>query len=287
MADGFVLVDKETGFTSRQVGSKIAHIFNEKTFGHIGTLDPMASGLIVIALGNATKMIPFIEGKCEIKEYLFSIKWGIRTDTDDITGSVAEEGGRIPENDEIAGILTSFIGKYDQIPPVFSAKKVSGVPAYKLARKGIDVKLTPKQIEIYSLEFIDENIIKMQCSVGTYVRSVVRDIATKLGTVATCSMIRRTKTNGFDIKNAVRLDFLENLSNNNGAFADFLFAPDFGLDDIPVTKLEIKNAKLFSNGGFIPMIGNGLVRVYSDDLFIGMGEISDGVLKPKRIIKCR
>jgi tRNA pseudouridine55 synthase len=287
MANGFVLVDKETGLTSRQVGSRVARIFNEKTFGHIGTLDPMASGLLVIALGEATKMIPFIEDKHEIKEYLFSIKWGIKTDTDDITGNIVEEGGPIPENDKITGILSSFVGKYEQMPPAFSAKKVSGVPAYKLARKGIDVKLSPKQIEIYSIEMDDDNTFKMKCSVGTYVRSVVRDIATKLGTIATCSMIRRTQTNGFDIKNAVRLDFLENLSNNHGAFSDYLNAPDFGLDDIPVTKLEIKNATLFSNGGFIPMNGDGLVRVYSNDLFVGIGEISDGVLKPKRIIKCR
>ena len=191
------------------------------------------------------------------------------------------------------------------MPPAFSAKKIGGVPAYKLARAGQDVELRPKRVKIYELEILTTTpalrvktlratpspakgitYMRVRCSPGTYVRSIVRDIASALSTIATCSMIRRTKTNGFDIKDAVKLDFLENMYNNGGATKDWLLPLDLGLDDIPVAGLEMKDAELFANGGFVSKQNHdGLVRVYSEDRFIGIGITENGVLKPKRIIK--
>ena len=266
----------------------------------------MASGLILIALGEATKMIPFLELKNEItKEYLFSIKWGIKTDTDDITGKIIEEGGIAPKNSEITAVLQNFPKEYDQTPPIFSAKKIGGVPAYALARKGSEVILTPKKVRIYELkkcrpqdthypaaarhpkDFAQypNTVFSVICSKGTYVRSLVQDIAEKLGTIATCSMIRRIQTNGFHIKDAVKLDFLENLGNTAAVVSNYLKPLDFGLADIPVTKLETNDAALFSNGGFVQTQSlDGFIRVYSENRFIGIGMVEQGVLKPKRII---
>jgi tRNA pseudouridine55 synthase len=294
--DGFILLDKPIGITSRQAGWRAAKIFGQRVFGHIGTLDPMASGLLIVALGQATKMIPFFPDAP--KEYLFSVKWGVKTDTGDITGSVAEQGGRIPTMDEIRAVLPSLVGEYDQTPPAFSAKKIGGVPSYKLARQGRAVMPAPKKINVYELEIIESaghepadadgnpsQVFRVKCGAGTYVRALAGDIAEKLGTVAACSMIRRVKTNGLDIKDAAALDFLENLYNNGGAALDNLKPLDFGLDDIPVAKLETIDSILFSNGGFVPAQGAGIRRVYSEHGFVGIGTIERGLIKPKRLIR--
>ncbi|MDR1027071.1 MAG: tRNA pseudouridine(55) synthase TruB [Rickettsiales bacterium] len=310
--NGFVLLDKPTGMTSRQAGGRVARLFGQKKFGHIGTLDPMASGLLVIALGEATKMIPFLENREQgteniyYKEYLFSIRWGIRTDTGDITGRVLEEDNYELGimNYELEKIVSEFPKEYDQMPPVYSAKKVGGVAAYKLAREGREVALKAKRVKIYELKVVaptpaasppplpkgrgialwNNPLFLVRCSQGTYVRSLVQDIAERTGKIATCDMIRRTATNGFSVENAVPLEIVENMCNNSRA--DEIIHPlDFGLDDILVAKLETKDASAFSNGGFISFNGNGIRRVYSDDNFIGIGEIKDGVLKPKRVVK--
>ncbi|MDR2268760.1 MAG: tRNA pseudouridine(55) synthase TruB [Rickettsiales bacterium] len=302
MADGFILLDKPSGITSRQAGGQIAKMFGEKKFGHIGTLDPMASGLIVIALGEATKMIPFLEAqgaKCkeQSKEYLFSIKWGIRTDTGDITGNIADENGKSPPIDEIRKILPKLVGEYEQTPPAFSAKKLGGIPAYALARKGAPVKLKPVRILISELRIAnceseaDDAVYIVRCGAGTYVRSLIQDIVKLVNSekfFGTASMIRRTKTNGFSIENAAALDFFEKMFNNSNALRDFLKPLDFGLADIPVAKLESGDINLFSHGGVVSVQnGDGPVRVYSGEKFIGMGEVENKRLKPKRIIKCR
>jgi len=298
--DGFIFLDKPCGITSRQADWRVAKLFGQKKFGHIGTLDPMASGLLIVALGEATKMIPFLESskvsefQCS-KEYLFSITWGIQTDTDDITGKVIkEEREKRKEEFDIHKILAEFPREYDQMPPDFSAKKVAGIPAYKIARNGKKPVLLPKKVKIYELESAGQGEYRVRCSAGTYIRSLVRDIAAMAGTIATTSMIRRMRTNGVDIKNAVGLEFLENICNNGGAITDYLQPLDFGLDDIPAAKLETDDADLFRNGGFVRFAkcktqsANGeIARVYSNNEFIGIGEVENGVIKPKRILKCR
>lgn len=290
MADGFIILDKESGLFSRTAGGRIARMFGTKKFGHIGTLDPMASGVLPIAIGNATKMIPFIEDiNSNKKEYLFSCVFGFETDTLDITGHETARNNIVPTVEMVESVLPKLIGKIMQTPPLYSAVNIDGVRAYDAARRGQDIEIPARQIEIFELEFLggrnDSWHFRVVCSRGTYVRSIARDIAKMCDTIATVDMIRRTQTNGFTIKNAVKLDFLENLVNNDGDFKKYLEPIDSGLGDIPVVNLDGTAANFYKNGGFVATAGaSGLRRVYSDDVFIGIGMVADGVLRPKRTI---
>ena len=288
--NGWIILDKDVGMFSRTAGCRVARIFQNKKFGHIGTLDPMASGVLPIAIGDATKMIPFVqELNPNDKEYLFSVQFGFETDTLDITGHTIRSGERIPNESEIKKILPSFIGEQMQTPPMYSAVHVGGVRAYKMAHDGKSVKSPPRAVHIFELEYTgksgDSFGFRVVCSRGTYVRSIARDIAYKMGTVATVDMIRRTRSGAIEIKNAHTLDFLENLVNNSADIGKYLMPVDFGLGDIPVLNLGDKDSELYVHGGFIAVAhGDGLVRVYNGNKFIGVGMVSNGTLRPKRTI---
>ena len=290
MTDGFIILDKDSGLFSRTAGGRIARMFGIKKFGHIGTLDPMASGVLPIALGGATKMIPFIEAvNSNVKEYFFSCQFGFETDTLDITGHEIARDNIVPTTDMVLSVIPKMIGKIMQVPPIYSAVHVDGVRAYDAARRGRAVEIPPREIEIFELEFLgvrnESWHFRTRCSRGTYVRAIARDIAKMCGARATVDMIRRTQTNGFTIKNAVKLDFLENLVNNGGDFKKYLEPIDSGLGDIPVMNLDGTAANFYKNGGFVATGGaDGLRRVYSDDVFIGIGTVTDGKLRPKRTI---
>lgn len=288
--DGIIILDKENGVYSRTAGVRVAKIFGEKKFGHIGTLDPMASGVLPIAIGNATKMIPFIEEANENKkEYLFGLRFGIETDSLDITGKTIKTDDIIPDEINIKKACAEIKQTKEQIPPMFSAVHVNGKRAYELARGGADVELKARPIKIYKLVYGGksgtEYNFRVICSRGTYVRAIVRDIAKMCNTIATTTYIRRTLTNGFDIKNAVTLDFLENLVNNGGDIKQYLMSSDCALGDIPVINLNDKDTKFYKNGGFIKAdVNDGFVRVYNDKTFIGIGRVESKVLHPKRTI---
>ncbi len=287
---GWIILDKDSGLFSRTAGGRIARMLGTKKFGHIGTLDPMATGVLPIAIGDATKMIPFVEDMGNhTKEYLFSCVFGFETDTLDITGHEIARNDVVPNENEVRAVLPKFIGQIMQTPPMYSAVHVDGARAYDLARRGRAPDIPPRPVEIFALEFIGVNgtswHFRMRCSPGTYVRSVARDIAKSCGCLATVDMIRRTSTNGFDIKDAVKLDFLEKVFNNSGNLGENLKPTDFGLGDIPVLNLDDKDALFYKNGGFVQTgAGNGPVRVYAGDVFIGIGCVSDGILRPKRTI---
>ncbi|MCL1902109.1 MAG: tRNA pseudouridine(55) synthase TruB [Alphaproteobacteria bacterium] len=283
---GWIILDKPSGMSSRAAGGRIARMLGIKKFGHLGTLDPMASGVLPIAFFEATKMIPYLE-EAPQKEYEFSVQWGTCTDTDDITGRVLEQNDMAPTHAQIAAAIPKLIGEIDQVPPAYSAVHIDGVRAYKLAVAGKPVEIPPRRVRIYNLEYLGENNFKVQCGAGTYVRSLARDIgALAGGFLATCTAIRRTRTHDFYIKDAVSLDFLENLYNNAPqSVQDYLMPTDFGLDDILVAELNGYDAASFQNGGFIQSNGNGLRRVYNDSKLIGIGEIKDNLLRPLRIIK--
>lgn len=288
--DGWIILDKDSGVFSRTAGGRVARMFGNKKFGHIGTLDPMASGVLPIAIGNATKMIPFVEEtNPATKEYLFSMRFGFETDTLDITGTTVRDGGATPAESEIEKILPSFIGEQLQTPPIYSAVHVAGARAYELARNNKEVDIPPRKITIYELEYTGKNGdsfgFRVRCGRGTYVRAIARDIAYKLGTIATVDMIRRTNSGCFDIKNAQKLDFLENLVNNGGDIGKYLMPVDSGLGDIPVLNLGDKDTELYVHGGFINVArDDGYCRIYNGKTFIGVGVISDGILRPKRTI---
>ena len=289
--DGFIILNKDSGVFSRTAGWHVAKLFKTKKFGHIGTLDPMASGVLPIAVGNATKMIPFIEDlSSDKKEYLFGLKFGIDTDSLDITGKIIQTNNVIPDEKDIIATCEKIKETKEQIPPVFSAIHVDGKRAYELARSGVDIEMKPRPITIYELEYTgkscdDEYNFRVVCSRGTYVRSIVRDIAKTCDAIATTTYIHRTYTNGFDIKNAVKLDFLENMVNNGAHIEEYLMCPDCALGDIPVINLDDKDTLLYKNGGFIKTSKqDGLYRIYFDKTFVGIGQIHGGLLKPKRTI---
>lgn len=290
-ASGWIILDKDSGIFSRTAGGRIARMFGTKKFGHIGTLDPMASGVLPIALGDATKMIPFIEELpgADIKEYLFSVQFGFETDTLDITGTQTRRTDVIPTMDAVRDALAKLTGDIMQTPPMYSAVHVGGVRAYQMARRGDAVEMPPRQITVYALDFIGIDgtswQFRVRCSRGTYVRAIGRDIAALCGTVGTVDMIRRVATGGFDIKNTVKLDFLEKAVNNNADIGQYLMPTDYGLADIPVQNLTHDAATLYANGGFVTVdVANGQYRVYDGDKFVGIGVVTDGTLRPKRTI---
>ncbi len=288
--DGWIILDKASGVFSKSAAARVARIFGTKKNGHIGTLDPMATGVLPIAIGNATKMIPFIEEFCpRIKEYLFSLQFGFETDSLDITGNIIARNDIIPSEDVVKSVLPRFVGKIMQVPPAFSAVHINGRRAYELARTGRTPEIAPRPIEIYELEFLGLKEKSWQfrvvCAPGTYVRSLARDIARACGTIATVDMIRRTRTGCFDLENAVKLDFLENLVNNGDDVQRYLASVDSGLGGIPVLDLPDKVVGLYKNGGFVDWRGaDGTYRVYSGKEFVGIGVVSGDVLRPKRTI---
>lgn len=290
MISGWIILDKDSGLFSRTAGGRIARMLGVKKFGHIGTLDPMATGVLPIAIGDATKMIPFIEEQnSHIKEYLFSCRFGFETDTLDITGHEIARDDIVPSDEQILSCLVDLTGNIMQTPPAYSAVHVNGARAYDLARRGRAVEIPPRQITIYELEYLGFDgaswRFRTLCSTGTYVRSIARDIAKMCGCLATVDMIRRTKTNGFDIKDAVKLDFLEKVFNNSGNFGANLKSVDYGLGDIPVLVLDDKDADFYRNGGFVKTdVASRMYRIYTGDLFIGIGVVCDGMLRPKRTI---
>lgn len=194
--DGIIIINKPSGYTSHDIVSKIRKTLNIKKVGHTGTLDPLATGVLPILLGNGTKLSKYLIN--HDKEYITTIKFGVRTDTGDITGKIVEEK-EIPKYSEtkIKEVLKGFEGKQKQLPPMYSAIKVNGKKLYEYARSGQSIEIPPRDIEVYNIELLslkkDSIEIKIDCSKGTYIRSLCEDIAQKLGTVGTMSELKRIK----------------------------------------------------------------------------------------------
>ena len=209
MINGVFLIDKECQITSRKVDNLIGKKFSIKKVGHVGTLDPLATGLMLVAVNEGTKVIPFLEDSR--KEYIATFKFGLLTTTLDLEGEVVRD--ITPDfitRDMLEKVIRSFQGVVTQIPPLTSAIKVNGVPLYKYAHKNIDMDVPPREVEIFSLELIDYNFpefsIKTLVSSGTYIRTLGNDIATKLDTVATTTKLRRTRVGNFSINQAKTLE---------------------------------------------------------------------------------
>ncbi len=221
---GFLNVNKPSGMTSNFVVQKLKRKFKPSKIGHFGTLDPMASGVLPIAIGKATRLFDYSLNKK--KGYIATFDFGYLTDTLDITGSITNEGGKVPTREDIISILDSMVGRQDQIPPIYSAKNIDGRRAYDLAREGIEFELKPKEITVYKLELLEQVSdtkfkFNIECSSGTYIRAIGRDMASRLGTMATMSELIRTKAGDFDLSSAIDLDTL--LSADN--ILDYLISP--------------------------------------------------------------
>ena len=206
--NGILLIDKKQGVTSRDVVNEVAHFFNTKKVGHTGTLDPIATGVLVVCIGNCTKLVEILT--CDEKEYVATIKLGIKTDTGDITGNIVSKKDYSFTRTTLESVLKSFVGEITQIVPIYSAVKVNGKKLYQYARNNEEVELPKRKVLIKSIELIDfkddEITFKTSVSKGTYIRSLIEDICTKLNTVGTMRDLRRTRQGNYKIDDCFTID---------------------------------------------------------------------------------
>lgn len=280
--DGIIIINKQIGYTSRQVVSKVKKELNEKKVGHTGTLDPMATGVLPILLGKGTKLSKYLIE--HDKKYIATIFLGVKKDTGDQEGTTIEERV-VPDLDEsvVENALKSFLGNQKQIPPMYSAIKINGKKLYEYARQGIEVERKERDITIYEIKLLSflENEIKFEvsCSKGTYIRVLCEDIAEKLGTVGYMSSLQRTTVNDFKIEDSVELDEVkENVSK--------VISIEKYFENNLAIKLDEKKLELFLNGVKLSYnLDSGLYRVYDlKNNFIGVGVVEDNLLKRELVL---
>ena len=285
--DGFIILDKPEGMTSAQCVYKLRSILGTKRIGHCGTLDPLATGLLPICVGEATKFSNYATNQDKV--YEVSIKFGIETDTGDITGQIISEKDYLAENLDLQEHLTILEGVHYQTPPMFSAIKQNGNPLYYWARKGVYLYREPRRIEIMNIELIDsaENqaTIKVSCSKGTYIRALVEQLGRGLNSVATVASLRRLEVGHIKI-----LNNFSRLEEPKESLIDKILPCDALLKEIEKIELNSEDVKKVRNGLSIdynaPLKNKGLVRIYSKrNLFIGLGQVyKNNKIKPKRLL---
>ena len=290
--DGVVLLDKPVGMSSNAALQTVRRLFNAQKAGHTGTLDPLASGLLPLCFGEATKFSADLLDAP--KEYVADIRIGARTTTGDLEGEVVETGPSDFPVEKIEEVLESFKGEIEQVPPMYSALKKDGVALYQLARKGEIVERAPRKVVISRLELLKASSgsiqIRVECSKGTYIRVLAEDIGKALGSAAHLTALRRTKVGKETIENSVTLEDLQNADET--ALKRSLFPVDKLISTLPVIELEDFSLDRFSHGGAVKVQGStakGRVRVYgkfgSESRLMGCGRLSDdGVLTPERLV---
>ncbi len=279
---GFFNVDKPSGVTSGTVVNKCKWLTGTPC-GHMGTLDPLASGVLPIGIGNAARLFDYFLEK--EKEYIAKFTFGVASDTLDSTGALTY-GGSIPTAEEIARVLPEFFGDIMQIPPKYSAKNVNGKRGYDLARAGVDFTLAAKKVRIFGMEVLgkaeEENTfcIKIRCGGGTYIRSLARDIAARLGTNAVMSALRRTKSGVFELGQAIPFSLMEeDLSVEE---LEKYVIPTESVLPYPTLRLTDKAQERFFNGVAVTVDEpNGLYKIYKEERFYGIAEVVDGKAKAK------
>ena len=293
---GWIALDKAVGMTSTQAVGAIKRLFSCKRAGHAGTLDPLASGCLPIALGEATKTVPFVmDGR---KVYRFTVRWGEERDTDDADGQVVATSDRRPERAAIEALLPRFRGTVEQVPPRFSAIKVDGERAYDLARDGEMVELSARPVEIHRLEFIgqadaDHTEFEAECGKGTYVRSLARDMGRALGCCGHILKLRRQAVGAFDGNTMISLEQLTALCHRaaagEGNLAGALLPVETALDDIPALAVSRADAARLQRGQAVLLRGRdapifrGTVYVTASGQLIALAEVDRGEIVPKRV----
>lgn len=293
---GWLILDKPMNISSAKAVNIVKKIFNVKKAGHAGTLDPLAIGVLPVAINTATKTIPYLVNT--EKTYSFIIKWGEQTDTDDTEGKIINKSNYRPSEQDIKKILKFFTGKIEQKPPRFSALKINGKRAYKLARRKSEFEIpsrTVKVLDLKLLKCLGDNLAEfaVTCEKGFYIRSLARDISLKLDTFGHVYALKRTKVGRFDIKDAFTLETLEKLVHSAPAgmmIEDFLLPTDCVLDDIPALHISDEEAKMFCHGQVInknisnDFIPNGSdVLVKNREKSLGIAVFFEENLKPKRV----
>jgi tRNA pseudouridine55 synthase len=295
--DGWLVLDKPAGISSAKAVAIARRAFNAAKLGHGGTLDPLASGVLPLAFGEATKTVSLVmDGR---KTYRFTIRFGQQTATDDAEGEIVATSDVRPDDAAIAAALPRFTGLIEQTPPAFSALKIEGKRAYELARQGQTVELKPRPVEIFRLDLIarpepDLADFEVDCGKGTYIRSLARDLALALGTVGHVAALRRTQVGKFTENRAISLVKLEALGHSPARF-EHLLPVETVLDDIPALAITEEEAALLRKGQFLPMLRTGLrdrvppmsdspLRAMFGDRLVALVRTEDGEIRPVRVI---
>lgn len=293
---GWVVLDKPVGMTSTHAVSVIKRLFSARRCGHAGTLDPLASGALPIAMGEATKTVPFVmDGR---KLYRFTVRWGEERDTDDAEGRVVEQSDSRPTADAIRALLPSFLGVIQQVPPRYSAIKIEGERAYDLARDGETVELAARPVEITRLELMespdaDHAVLEAECGKGTYVRSLARDMGRALGCFGHVSALRRVAVGPFEADSMISLVDLEAVCHRaaagEGSLADALLPVETALDDIPALAIGRADAARLQRGQAVLLRGrdapifSGPVYITVEGHLLALAEVDHGEIVPRRV----
>jgi len=295
--DGWLVLDKPAGISSAKAVAIARRAFNAAKLGHGGTLDPLASGVLPLAFGEATKTVSLVmDGR---KTYRFTIRFGQQTATDDAEGEIVATSDVRPDDAAIRATLPRFTGLIEQTPPAFSALKIEGKRAYELARQGQAVELKPRPVEIFRLDLLarpepDLADFEVDCGKGTYIRSLARDLALALGTVGHVAALRRTQVGKFTENRAISLVKLEALGHSPARF-EHLLPVETVLDDIPALAITEEEAALLRKGQFLPMLRTGLrdrvppmsdspLRAMFGDRLVALVRTEDGEIRPVRVI---
>jgi tRNA pseudouridine55 synthase len=295
---GWVCLDKPPDLTSTQAVGRVRRAFNAQKAGHAGTLDPLATGILPIALGEATKTVPFLMDSR--KTYRFTIAWGTTTASFDREGQVTETSDARPTHAEVEAALPAFVGEILQIPPIYSAVKVDGERAYDLAREGVEVELAPRPVTIHAIRVVDHpdadhTLLELECGKGAYVRALVRDLAATLGACGHVSALRRTAVGSLTEARAISLEMLEDLCHR-GARSEVLLPVETALDDIPALALTTEDAFRLTQGRSIVLLprqaealkaslteGSRTVAAFEGEKVVALCEMRAGRLNPVRV----
>ena len=289
---GWLILDKAAGMTSTQAVSAVRRAFDAQKAGHAGTLDPLATGVLPIALGEATKTVPYaVEGE---KGYRFTVRWGVETDTDDAEGRTVSTSAMRPEQDTLNAVLPRFMGDILQTPPAFSAIKVAGERAYDLARAGETVELEARPVRIDMLTLLgsstDTATFEAQCGKGTYVRALARDMGRELGCLGHVIDLRRTRVAGFSEANAVSLEMLQAAADEGeGAVHRLLLPVEAALSALAVLNVDQSDAARLLRGQAVLVRGRdaptqtGATYATCKGHLIAVGRVDKGELHPTRV----
>ncbi|OCC00473.1 tRNA pseudouridine(55) synthase TruB [Labrys sp. WJW] len=294
--NGWIILDKPVGMTSTQGVSVVKRVFNAKKAGHAGTLDPLASGILPIALGEATKTVPYVmDGR---KVYRFTVAWGVETNTDDTEGGPVATSDARPERAEVEALLPRYTGVISQVPPRFSAIKIDGERAYDLAREGEEVELEARNIEVHALRIVEYSreatTFEAECGKGTYVRALARDMGRDLGCYGHVTALRRAVVGTFDEQDAVTPDELRAMKEGAAdlpPLAEALLPVETALEALPTLVVSQHDAGRLARGQGVILRGRdapvfeGVAAVMSGGTLVALAELDSGELLPKRIFR--
>lgn len=271
---GILLLDKDEGWTSQDCVSKLRGILGERRIGHAGTLDPLATGLLVVLVGRATRAASFAEA--ETKEYIAAFRPGIVTDTQDITGNLLRSSDVVPSEEDVRAALPRFTGELSQLPPMYSAIKIHGQKLYDIARRGGEVERTPRPVTVYSIDYLErrdaDHMLRIRCSKGTYIRTLCHDLGEYLGCGGCMAALRRTRSGSFSVENARRIAALSRADRGTLLPTDTLFS-----DAAALTLSAAQEKRCRCGNPFRTDAPDGDTRFYSETgEFLAIGRVTDG-----------